>query len=224
MRNNSAGTSATGTWIDVPPDAYDANTGAITITWWQDWDFNYPPPVWGGVINMFDGTGAQYFEIQTPPMNGTTFRFVYPMGNQLFGYYPPMHTWDLGGRWNHFALVLDSVNDRVTGYYAGQVYANVENWTGTMWPAVPNIRIAARSLGDAPWGLWNAKLDDLRIYNYALDANQIAYVATDGTGNYYAPLPPGMVHSDLVPSTPNKVNFNDFAIMADEWRTQIFWP
>jgi hypothetical protein len=232
MMNNAANAWASATWIQVPPGAYDANTGAATFTWWEYYDVNVDPGSWASVFTMFDSGGVQLFEAQVPTPwitanqdFGPAVRFVSPLGTQVFST-GRRHLQEFGGRWNHFALVVDSVNDSVRCYLGGFILADINNWTGSMWAAPSTFTIASRSPvtggGSYPWGFWPGKLDDFRIYNYALDVNEIAYIATDGTGHYYEPL--YAPATDLVPSGASRVNFRDYAVLADQWMLQVLWP
>jgi len=64
-------------------------------------------------------------------------------------------------------------------------------------------------------------VDDFRIYNYALNADEIACIATDGTGSIELPL---VTPADMYPSTPNVVDFQDYALLANNWMLQQLWP
>ncbi|MHC4060094.1 MAG: LamG domain-containing protein [Planctomycetota bacterium] len=66
-------------------------------------------------------------------------------------------------------------------------------------------------------------VDEVRVYDYGLDANEVAWLATDGEGltmlrspaNFYDTEPPG----------EKAVNFRDIAWLIDEhWLEEIKWP
>jgi hypothetical protein len=96
-------------------------------------------------------------------------------------------------------------------------------------------------------------IDDVRIYNYALDVNEIRYLATDGadgsepdpncpayhykfddgsglvaldSGCALVYRPPMSVANltDPEPEGSRLVNFADYAIFADNWVAQDLWP
>ena len=65
-------------------------------------------------------------------------------------------------------------------------------------------------------------LDDVRIYNYALSPAEIMGVM--GQNELYVPLTSPANIYDEEPINSRKVNFKDFAILADEWLEQPVWP
>jgi hypothetical protein len=68
--------------------------------------------------------------------------------------------------------------------------------------------------------IWKGAIDDVRIYNYTLTPAEILYLAKQGAGSAYLDLPAWRADAD----NDDKVNFNDFGAMADNWLTQAFWP
>ena len=75
-----------------------------------------------------------------------------------------------------------------------------------------------------------AKIDDVRMYGYALNANEIAWIATNGTGSIFVPLAEpsnlklGKVSIGNPPTDVEIVNFGDFALFANQWLTEQLWP
>ena len=68
--------------------------------------------------------------------------------------------------------------------------------------------------------IWKGAIDDVRIYNYTLTPAEILYLALQGAGSAYVELPVWRADAD----NDDKVNFKDFAIMADNWLQEAFWP
>jgi hypothetical protein len=76
-------------------------------------------------------------------------------------------------------------------------------------------------------GSWNGLVDDVRIYEVALTAQQVQTVMNGGdipVVDTYVPLTSPANISDDEPANSKKVNFKDFAILADEWLQQLVWP
>ncbi|MGD8499722.1 MAG: LamG domain-containing protein [Phycisphaerales bacterium] len=65
-------------------------------------------------------------------------------------------------------------------------------------------------------------IDDVRIYNYALSTTDIMGVM--GLSELYVPLTSQANISDEEPINSKKVNFKDFAVLADEWLQELVWP
>jgi len=66
------------------------------------------------------------------------------------------------------------------------------------------------------------KVDDVRLYNVALSAENIAYIATQGTG--YVPLPTEVNVYDSEPAGSKAVNFKDYAMVMEKWLEEKLWP
>jgi hypothetical protein len=66
------------------------------------------------------------------------------------------------------------------------------------------------------------------VYDYALSAEEVAYLASDGDGCLTIPLPTDEQKANLYSSgiLPRNeiVNFYDFAVLAQQWRLQTLWP
>jgi hypothetical protein len=65
-------------------------------------------------------------------------------------------------------------------------------------------------------------IDDVRIYDYALSMTEIMDVM--GLSELYVPLTSQANISDEEPVNSKKVNFKDFAVLADQWLQELVWP
>jgi hypothetical protein len=65
-------------------------------------------------------------------------------------------------------------------------------------------------------------VDDVRIYDYALSVSEILDVM--GESELYVPLTSQANISDEEPINSKKVNFKDFAVLADDWLKELLWP
>jgi hypothetical protein len=137
---------------------------------------------------------------------------------------------DFGGRWNHWAFVKEPY--RMLIFCNGQMVAHTD---ANGQPGDPNVNVYGRLFSmpvgafyigcrNPGWELWSGKLDDFQVYDYALSAEEVAYLATDGTGRIFRPLvSPANLKKGDDPNT-EIVNFGDFAIMAQDWHVQVLWP
>jgi len=128
---------------------------------------------------------------------------------------------DFGGRWNHYAFVKDSDANIMAIYENGAPVKTLStDIDRPLLLVVPKVlKIGARYGNN--WGFWPGKIDDFRMYNYALNANEIAYLATDGTKTRFIPL---AEPTNLKSSTPEIVNFPDYAEFANQWLSEQLWP
>jgi hypothetical protein len=65
-------------------------------------------------------------------------------------------------------------------------------------------------------------IDDVRVYDYGLSAEEVVWLATDGTG-IFALQSIANLYNDEGPGE-RVVNLKDFAKLAAGWRDEIKWP
>jgi hypothetical protein len=188
-------------------------------------DANNPPgSEWPTVVSVYVG-GSEAIQVQCPTPKPPVFDY----GPRVDFQFPPQslnspaaRTSDFGGsRWNHYAVVKDADANVMSIYENGRQIATLSaDIASPLFSSAPDtFRIGARgnsSSGSA------GRLDDFRMYDYALDANQIAWVATNGTKSLFVPL---VESTNLkMGSPPEIVNFGDFALFANQWLTEKLWP
>ncbi len=83
----------------------------------------------------------------------------------------------------------------------------------------PISGVTSFEIGSGSYGGYDGLIDDFRIYDYALSQPEIAHAATNGTGIFDLPL---MLPADL--NDDNRINFADFALLADNWLKNGLWP
>ncbi|MHC4645038.1 MAG: LamG-like jellyroll fold domain-containing protein [Planctomycetota bacterium] len=123
------------------------------------------------------------------------------------------------GEWLHIAGTYDGEN--LTGWLNGQL---------EMTEAIGSIELYSDpndGLGMA--GRWNdnggrfvGSLDEVRVYDYGLLAEEVAHIATDGSG-YSALLSQVNLYNKETPGA-RAINLLDFAVLADEWLVEELWP
>jgi len=129
------------------------------------------------------------------------------------------------GRWAHLAATVDGTTARLylngkevasgpfsfgDGTGAGMMIGNINSESG--WDNCP--------------GSFNGDLDEARIYNRALEPNEIAYLAdlTPEDGKQHVPVPsPAELYDGEEPGS-RRVNLRDFAILAEFWLKEQIWP
>ncbi len=131
--------------------------------------------------------------------------------SRLSGHHRYENEWS--GRWNHWAFTKDSHTGKMEIYLNGALY---------------NSRIGAPSLiagvisfeiGSGWYGGYDGLLDDFRIYDYPLTGPEIAFAATNGTGIFDQDL---MSPADF--NADRKIDFKDFAILANYWLEKRLFP
>ena len=117
------------------------------------------------------------------------------------------------GRWNHWAFTKDSRSGQMQVFLNGRLH---DSRTGANSPI---SRITSFEIGSGSYGGYDGLIDDFQIYDYALAQPEIAHAATNGTGVFDLPL---MLPADL--NNDNRIDLADFALTADNWLENGFWP
>jgi hypothetical protein len=154
-------------------------------------------------------------------------------GSAGFSFGPSTTAANYGGRWNHWAFV--KAPETLSWYCNGvllkqEAYTDSNNGDPNIYGPLFSLPVSAFTIGLGGWGgNWAGYIDDFQVYDYALSAAEVAYLATDGDGHLVLPLT-SPANIDLDGSTspetdPNQiVNFGDLALMCDEWMTEKLWP
>lgn len=116
-------------------------------------------------------------------------------------------------RWNHWAFTKNIRNGTMQIFLNGQLYDSRADTNSSI------TDITSFEIGSGWYGGYDGLIDDFRIYNYALSESEVAYVATNGTGIFEQPL---LIPADL--NDDDRIDFSDFAILADHWLENQFWP
>jgi len=69
---------------------------------------------------------------------------------------------------------------------------------------------------------FSGDVDDVRLYNYALTGAEVAYLAAEGAAQLYVPLLDSAAAVDIYED--EKINFKDYAVLAEDWLETVMWP
>ena len=129
---------------------------------------------------------------------------------------------DFAGRWNHYAFTKDADANTMSIYHNGQLLVEVNDANAALDPMfgtpVGMFYVGTRHLW---WGWYVGKIDDFQVYNYILSPEEIAYLATDGTGGLFILLE---TPTNMYDVAPNIINFKDFVKFAENWLEEKLWP
>jgi len=136
---------------------------------------------------------------------------------------------DYIGQWSHYAFVKDAGDGMMRIYHDGLLVAqDTEAFLPMSGAGAGPSRIGSavdegsRKAGSHTGGYYKGKLDDLRIYDYALSHAEVLNLAKGGGSELYQPLQP--VLSLVDPYEDGQINFKDFAVLADVWLAEQKWP
>jgi hypothetical protein len=213
----------------------DSNGGSVSFSVWINADTTVGDVVtnnWASLFCVHDGTvgndnGIAWLSLPSSFANpNVNFQGT---GANVYG--PTMPINNFGGKWNHWVAVKQEPNLMVV-YCNGREIGRTQSLAAEV-PffklPITSFRIGLRG-GEAyaNWGKFPGKMQDFKVWDYALDANEVGYEATDGTG-VVAPTPlvtnANLNLSGGTADDENQtVNFADLSIMCDQWRKQVLWP
>ncbi len=189
---------------------------AITISFWQHGDdgphrndticcsnyvYGQSNPAIAVHLGCWRAPGQYRWDCGTP----------WSMDNRVAGWHRDEREW--AGRWNHWAFVKDSSTATMEIYLNGVLYDR------RMGTDSPIEGITSFEIGAGWYGRYDGLIDDFRIYDYALAPEEVAYVASAGTGLLEQALAPP---ADL--DGNGTVDLGDYAILASQWRDAQLLP
>ena len=121
------------------------------------------------------------------------------------------------GQWHHVAGVYDGSG--IYLYIDGVMDAQDEA-TGVMNNNLYEVYVGENA--ETTGRYWNGMIDDVRIYNRGLSHGEIVSLA--GESEVYQPVRSPANMSDEEPRHSKKVNFKDYALMAENWLRELLFP
>ena len=210
----------------------NSNDGSISLSVWINADSsvgNTMSNSWESFFTVYDSNWTERTSFSIPWRWGDPRAwFQSQSGNTIMG--PLMPDNYFGGRWNHWVAIKDADSNTMLAYCNGSLVGTATSTTPLFTLPVQSIRIGMRGQSNANWGKWSGKVQDFKVFDYALSADEVAYLATDGTGVVgFIPLINSANFNKDGSTSPNtdanqKVNFGDLVIMGKQWHTQILWP
>jgi len=208
-----------------------AGTGSMTLALWIKWagPRENPGGQPQGLICKRDGWSADdlmfMLELDTPDnanTRGSIGLRQYSSGNtDVYTETGVMNQYI--GQWTHVAATFDGTTARIyiNGWEAASGPFSFANGT-TAGLTIGNN--SSESWPDCP-GVFKGYMDEVRIYNRALTAAQVAYLAdtTPADGELHS-VPSKAEFYEVGDQSVVMVNFNDFAVLAQQWLSQMQWP
>jgi hypothetical protein len=191
-------------------------TGALTMAAWIKW---------GGYTGNYQGVvakrdawsdSATHWQVEC---NNTTGN----IGFARFDSYPWFGDYNipLEGEWMHVAVTFDGTNSNM--YIRGRQVGDTST-DFTLGPAADaQLNIGSADGGGNPF---NGAIDEVYLYNRALTAEEIAYLADLTPGDdelYYSIVSDAEVY-DSEAAGSRRVNLSDFAMIAEVWLVEQLWP
>jgi hypothetical protein len=146
----------------------------------------------------------------------------YDAGDDSYERYGAKSADDALGRdeWIHVAGTYDG--NSVKCYINGQLAGTNNDANAIAFLCQDTNDLAIGSMPEDDRAPFIGTIDDVRVYNCALSAEEIAYIATDGTGILAVQSVANLYNAEDLGD--RAVNFKDLAKLASSWRDEELWP
>jgi hypothetical protein len=199
------------TAIIGPNDVFNTLTGELTISVWINGGFETE-----GRFNTVchAGSGTTFIEAEVPNDDGS---ILWRAGSDLdVVRWTDFTAADWRAAWNHYGFVKDAAAGFMAIYANGIKVAEKLDAYGPLTGlagAVFDIGALIEHNND-----FIGKMDDFKIYGYALSAAEVVGAATGGTDLYVPVRAVGNIEQDQI------VDYKDLKYVADQWLEQRLWP
>lgn len=212
---NAAVIDMTNGWADAGTWNPSEYTGQLTLSLWVKWAGQWETPNYQGLIgkrNTYTDDGMMW---QLEIGNGSPYNLTFKRhatGTQAVATTGPLAV----GEWEQVVVTYDGSTAVV--YRNGQSAASAEMPLSDGTAATLMIGAVGLDLttGSAISPM-NGLLDDIRIYNYALDPVTIAYSYTDIKGGTICTDPANPVLQTFDHNDNCRIDVGDLVEMADHW-------
>jgi hypothetical protein len=168
--NSSLNLDGADDYVSVPyNDAFKFGTGDFTISWWAN------HTALSGLDTYYEN-GYYYAGLLIRHQGEMGVYIQYASGSDYYGF-----TWVPAlGQWYHLTLrrQAGNLNFYVDGVQVGTTQSSTQN----IQPSTPTFIGHSAHAGATQF--FNGKLDDFRVYNYALTTEQIKQVYNNGAVNF----------------------------------------
>ena len=195
--------------VVVPQAAFSGISSAVTVSLWVNGDpARQPDQDWGMPFHGGTPSNDRLLHTHIPTKYGTVMLESGSYNAQRL-YWDGAANADWAGQWNHYAFTLDSNQGFVKIYCNGEKKA--EGGASLGVGGIQSFTIGCGIFASSGTVYeYLGKIDDFRIYNYALSDDEVLYVANDGE-KLTPPDSPANLYEDDV------INFKDFADFASQW-------
>ena len=201
----------TNDYVELPIGWVISSLSNSTFATWADFS-----NAGGGWQRIFDfGNDTTTYMFLTPRM-GTGGAMRFGITTQGGGAAEQVVTAasTLARGWHHVAVTINANQDTITLYLDGSVAA--QNTAATLTPSdlgMTAFNWLGRSQYEAD-AYYTGLIDDFRIYSRALSQAEVAWLAGRTS--------PFWIDEDLYQD--GTIDFKDFAVLADSWLDEQFWP
>jgi hypothetical protein len=193
--------------VVVPVAAFSGLNSAVTVSLWVNGDpAVQPDQSWGMPFHGGNPTNDRLLHTHIPTKDGDVmFESGSYNAQRLFWEGAGPADWE--GQWNHYAFTLDTNQAKVRIYHNGQKKAEDAASLGV--GGITSFHVGCGIFAGGTVYEYFGRIDDFRIYDYALSADEVLYIANDGATLVFD-SPANLYDDDII-------DFKDFAEFALYW-------
>ena len=174
--------SATGTGYISTPSFAIPNTGTITVEAWMKSQLS--TTMQQTIIGEGSGSTTVGYIWTHRLSNSNTFYFEYNDGTQRRESTSANFFQNLDNQWIHIVVVCDYTNKTIKSYRNGIQYGVTYNMIGTpAFPLTDRVKYIG-AYSPSSYRLTDGSLDEVRIYNRGLSAEEVAVRYNSTRGRY----------------------------------------
>jgi len=134
------------------------------------------------------------------------------------------HDWETHTGWEHYAFVR---NDSNLAIYVNGLLEEISDSNGTPM-ATPELLYLGMGADRSPASTdgthdgFTGNMDDWKIFDYALSAQEIAHIASDGYGIFLMESRVNLYDEEA--AGKRAVNLRDYALLVQDWLQELLWP
>jgi hypothetical protein len=179
----------------VPDNVFAGISGAVTVSMW--------------VYNDANESTESELEFDAGPIERRLWeRLVFRQGQS-------------GDNWHHYSVVRDATEGLMRIYDNGFVVAQSQETFSPMDGGISGpTKIGATC--DGAYGYYKGRVDDFRLYDYALTHAEVLYLVAGNAAEIFQPLTLALSRADF--NDDGKIDFRDFVVIANEWLSEHKWP
>jgi len=188
----------------------------ITISCWINGDDDYPN--WSKLLNGRNAGGDELITVVMRFDGGISFNDTSDgLSDSVTWYCDPSN---YAGSWNHFAFVKNLNEGMGRIYHNGSMVSDYP--VSNSLSGIAEFAIGGLAQDGEDWANYSGKVDEFRIYDYALSHAEVLNLATYTVGQKY--------HQELLSpanayDADEKIDLKDYGMMADNWLVgPILWP
>jgi T5SS/PEP-CTERM-associated repeat protein len=218
--------------VYVPMTVFTDVNSQVTISMWVNG--STVPPVTqrqfafhGCTDPVYGGANGHILSMNLPNNNAIVFESGH-ISPQQSGWASYFWGWDttawneppsdaFRGQWNHFAVTKNAQTGIQRVYHNGLIVAESTNAFVPLRNYMQSFLIGGFNLSGTTGLPYVGKIDEFRVYDYALSQAEIIQLA--GKSSLYVP-----VRSTADLNGDDKINLIDFSYLAENWLQEVLWP